>query len=476
MIYYTEHLVSAVGSFDPSTHAFRDFQTPSANSNPYGIAASGSLVWFTENNSNVDRIASLNTANNAISEYPIVLPLSNSTPHLVTIGAGGNPWWTEGWSNTIATLNPAAATPGQCGVQSGTCNGIQRFQPPAPATCNSSGTHISGIAFQGSSGQVWFDNSLSAQVGSLAPSTDVFAVTTLSNCGAHPHDGLGLDSAGNVWFDEEFANAIGELIPGGSAAAPTVATQPASAVGQTSATLNATVNPNGAEVSECKFEYGASTAYGSSVPCTPAPGSGSSTVSVSGTVSALSANAIYHFRIVATNAGGSTAGADQTFTTLPLPFTFGKTSIGASSDTYVEGRKRVNRYALSEAGSVNKLTVYIAKGTASGSQVMKGIIYSDSGGAPSALLGQTEQLTFSSTQAAGWYDLPLASPLKLVAANYWIGVITGSTSRVIGYRYDKVTGSEDFNENLFSSGPTNPFGSVRLDTRQMSLYATYSPG
>ena len=177
----------------------------------------------------------------------------------------------------------------------------------------------------------------------------------------------------------------------------------------------------------------------------------------------------------ASNAGGSSAPATSS-ATAPSSATFGKTTIGASSDTFVANRKRVSRYALSAAGSVTKLSVYLAKGSSSGSQVIKGIIYSDSGGAPSALLGQTEQLTFSSTQAAGWYDLPLASPLKLAAANYWIGVITGSTSRVIGYRYDKVTGAEDFNENLFSSGPTNPFGSVRLDTRQMSLYATYSPG
>ena len=38
--------------------------------------------------------------------------------------------------------------------------------------------------------------------------------------------------------------------------APTVVTKPASAVAQTTATLNATVNPNGGTVSECKFEYG----------------------------------------------------------------------------------------------------------------------------------------------------------------------------------------------------------------------------
>jgi streptogramin lyase len=40
-----------------------------------------------------------------------------------------------------------------------------------------------------------------------------FSLSTLSNCGAHPHDGLALDPAGRIWFDEEFANAIGELSP-----------------------------------------------------------------------------------------------------------------------------------------------------------------------------------------------------------------------------------------------------------------------
>src|SRR5205807_2554617 len=88
-------------------------------------------------------------------------------------------------------------------------------------------------------------------------------------------------------------------------------TEPASAVTQTAATLNATVNPNGSEVSECKLEYGTTTSYGSSAPCTPAPGSGSSAVAVSATVSGLTTNTTYHFRISATNAGGASTGADQ---------------------------------------------------------------------------------------------------------------------------------------------------------------------
>jgi len=65
---------------------------------------------------------------------------------------------------------------------------------------------------------------------------------------------------------------------------PTVTTEQASSVTQTSATLEATVNPNGGEVSECELEYGSTTFYGSSAPCTPSPGSGTAAVAVSASV------------------------------------------------------------------------------------------------------------------------------------------------------------------------------------------------
>src|SRR5204863_528139 len=98
--------------------------------------------------------------------------------------------------------------------------------------------------------------------------------------------------------------------------APRVETRAATALASTSATLNASVNPNGATVGKCRFEYGSTSAYGSSVPCASLPGSGTSAVAVSAEVQGLSANTTYHFRIVASNAGGTGAGADQTFTTV----------------------------------------------------------------------------------------------------------------------------------------------------------------
>lgn len=98
---------------------------------------------------------------------------------------------------------------------------------------------------------------------------------------------------------------------------PTVTTTAgATGITQHAATVAGTVNPNGATVSNCHIEYGTTTSYGAQVPCSPAnPGSGLSNVNVSGSLSSLSANTTYHFRVVATNVGGTTNGSDQTFAT-----------------------------------------------------------------------------------------------------------------------------------------------------------------
>ncbi len=124
-------------------------------------------------------------------------------------------------------------------------------------------------------------------------------------------------SNGHIYVGNREGDIFGYSGPRPAESAPTVATGGASSLTQSSATLSATVNPNGEEVSYCALEYGTSTSYTGSAPCTPSPGSSSSPVAVSASVAGLSANTTYHFRIVAANATDLSEGTDQTFTTLP---------------------------------------------------------------------------------------------------------------------------------------------------------------
>src|SRR5207253_1034746 len=143
ILWYTEHFVSAVGRFDPVAHAYTDFPTPTGNTQPYGIAANdplnGNLIWFTENNSTVARIAALDTTNgNAISEYLIRAQLpSNLTPHKISLDSQGKVWWSEGWVRAIRMLDRTLAVPGQCGAASGNCAGVTEYNLPAPTVCTS---------------------------------------------------------------------------------------------------------------------------------------------------------------------------------------------------------------------------------------------------------------------------------------------------------------------------------------------------
>lgn len=66
---------------------------------------------------------------------------------------------------------------------------------------------------------------------------------------------------------------------------------------------------------QLRFEYGTSTAYGLTAPCTPSPGSGTSAVAVSAPLSGLKSITTYHFRISAANESGSSLGQDQTLQT-----------------------------------------------------------------------------------------------------------------------------------------------------------------
>jgi phosphodiesterase/alkaline phosphatase D-like protein len=116
---------------------------------------------------------------------------------------------------------------------------------------------------------------------------------------------------------------------------PEIGSESASAK-DSEATLNAQVNPKYQETS-CEFEYGtdASLATHTTVKCAPEfLGNGGGGVGASVTVKGLNADETYYYRVLATNATGTTTDPTiETFTTVPVPFTDAVTSIGKTTAT-----------------------------------------------------------------------------------------------------------------------------------------------
>lgn len=120
-----------------------------------------------------------------------------------------------------------------------------------------------------------------------------------------------------------------------AAAPPIATTQPATAISPEGATLNGLVDPN-FTATTVAFEYGQSTGYGTTVAASAvSAGSGSTSRSVA--INGLTCNTTYHYRVNAQNLGGTTNGADQSFTTTACPaptvVTDVATAVGKTSAT-----------------------------------------------------------------------------------------------------------------------------------------------
>jgi phosphodiesterase/alkaline phosphatase D-like protein len=95
---------------------------------------------------------------------------------------------------------------------------------------------------------------------------------------------------------------------------PVATTKAATLVQANHSVMNATVNANNANTT-IAFEYGTTTAYGTTVTAVPASAKGLNNVDVSFELWNLVPNTTYHYRVVATNSAGTTNGLDGTFTT-----------------------------------------------------------------------------------------------------------------------------------------------------------------
>lgn len=143
--------------------------------------------------------------------------------------------------------------------------------------------------------------------------------------------------------------ALGAPAAASAASAPGIAAAGASRVGQSTARLNAKVNPRDVQTTY-SFQYGPTKAYGATTPAASA-GKGTKTISVHADVAGLAPATTYHYRLVAVSGAGTTRGADRTFKTdkqplgltlaatpNPVPFGSATTVGGTLSGTDNKGR------------------------------------------------------------------------------------------------------------------------------------------
>jgi subtilisin family serine protease len=128
--------------------------------------------------------------------------------------------------------------------------------------------------------------------------------------GAHTFQARALDALGNADATPAARSFTVDTV---TLTAPRASSGDASGVGESTASIAGAVTP-GSGPTTYRFEYGTSTAYGSATPDLDA-GSGTDPVAVTAALSGLAPATTYHYRVVATNAAGTSFGEDRAFTT-----------------------------------------------------------------------------------------------------------------------------------------------------------------
>jgi hypothetical protein len=240
----------------------------------------------------------------------------------------------------------------------GGLRGAPQLPTPAPRTEEAASITSGGATLQGTVEphggtitQCGFEYGPTTSYGSQAPCGSIPSPTTGTVPVAATITGLISSSLYHVRLAVSFSGGRGASTDGylgGSAAGtdltfttagepPSVAAGAPSSATASSLSLTGTVNPHGVPVASCDFEYGPTSAYGSSERCSSSPGNGRNPVPVTAVLHDLTPDTTYHYRLSAAgeNTGTSYTG-DETASTLTEPpsvVTEPPTSITATSAT-----------------------------------------------------------------------------------------------------------------------------------------------
>ena len=175
---------------------------------------------------------------------------------------------------------------------------------------------------------VWTDNSIDeigfkiehkigetgtySQIDTVDADVTSYSSTALSGGISYYYRVRSYNPAGNSAYSNEVSAATTALT-----LAPSIINNYLTNVSHNTATFYATLNPNGLDTN-AYFEYGATTAYGTTSN-TYALGNSTTSINVSVDITGLASSTAYHFRLAAANGIGTSYGQDATFTTAATP-------------------------------------------------------------------------------------------------------------------------------------------------------------
>ncbi|MEI7898315.1 MAG: T9SS type A sorting domain-containing protein, partial [bacterium] len=170
----------------------------------------------------------------------------------------------------------------------------------------------------GTSFNLFFDWGLTTSYGNVATATPpTVSGTTLNNMSSAIS---GLSGSTTYHFRARGVTSGGLTVYGNDMTfttapdPPAVVTTAATAITSVGATLNGTVNANSLSTT-ATFEYGLTTAYGTTLAATPGTVTGAVVTPVSIAITGLVPNTLYHYRAKGISSSGTTLGNDMTFTT-----------------------------------------------------------------------------------------------------------------------------------------------------------------
>ena len=232
---------------------------------------------------------------------------------------------------------------------------------------------------------------------------------------------------------------------------PVVATLAATQVGTTTTVVNGTVNANG-DTAAVSFDYGLDATYGTNVVGSPAAATGSSSTAVNATLTGLTPNTTYHFRLSVTVGAVTYEGTDQTFTTLNgnlSALTLGTGTLSPAFDP------KGYSYRAAVDTTVSSITV-----------------------TPTTSNSQTTVSVNGISVVSG----SASSPVSLAYGDNTINVVTtwGSNGSTVAYTLIVTRGAPSYLEAVYSSGTDVPLSIYGItatgDTVNFSLNYVPVPG